>query len=144
MKIILALMSVSMLIVAMRTCDDKHKPVNAPPVSKAKINKPAAQGVLVISGIFDPAGEKLLQLKPVRYYSWHSGPVPNQPQGRFMAKVTYVNGEVTKLPFDALVADDAGRTRHGFFELVVPVSGAIDSISVTDASGEKLFALIKA
>lgn len=101
-----------------------------------------SQSVIVIHGIFDPAGEELLELKPVRQYTYHSGPIPNQPAGRFVVKIIYVTGDKTTVPFDALVADDAGRTQHGFFEVVVPVIGEIETILVSDASGEKTFARI--
>jgi hypothetical protein len=105
---------------------------------------PESKGVVVVSGIFDHAGEKLLSLKPTRRYGWRSRGIPEQSQGRFRAKVEYSNGKETIVPFDALVADDAGRTRHGFFELTIPLEGEIVSISITDASGQKQFAFIKA
>lgn len=108
-----------------------------------RISEPS-EGVVVIQGIFDPAGKNLLELKPLRRYSWRSGPTPNQREGRFVVRVTYVTGKVTTVPFDALVADDSdpGVISHGFFEVVVPVSGEIASIRITDASGEITFALI--
>lgn len=99
-------------------------------------------GVVVIQGVFDPAGENLLELKPVRRYSYRSEPIPNQATGRFLVIVTYVSGDVTTLPFDALIADDAGNTRHGFFEVVIPLQGEIASIQITDADRQTIFAHI--
>jgi len=102
----------------------------------------ANSGVIVIQGIFDPAGEKLLELKPVHRYSYHSGPIPDQRKGRFAVRVAFASGRITTVPFDALVADDAGRMAHGFFEVTVPVSGEVTSICVTDESGSKTFACV--
>jgi hypothetical protein len=104
----------------------------------------ASKGVVVIQGTFDPAGENLLELKSVHRYAYNSPPIPNQPTGRFLVKVFFKNWEVTTIPFDALVADDAGRTQHGFFEVTVPVNDEIDYILITDAIGEKTFAHINA
>jgi len=103
-----------------------------------------SKGVVVVSGIFDPAGENLISLKPTRRYKYRSRTMPEQAQGRFRIKVEYTNGEATIVPFDALVADDAGGTRHGFFEVTIPITGEIASIRITDASGRKQFAFIKA
>lgn len=104
----------------------------------------ASKGVVVVSGVFDHAGENLISLKPTRRYSYRSRTIPEQSQGRFLVKVEYSNGDETIVPFDALVADDAGRTWHGFFEVTVPLKGEIASIRITDSSGRKQFALIKA
>jgi hypothetical protein len=104
-----------------------------------------SEGVVVIQGIFDSAGERLLELKPVRYYSWHSRhPTPYQQKGCFIVEITYVSGEVTTVPFDALVADDSspGITEHGFFEVIIPVSGKIASILITDETRRTIFARI--
>ncbi len=102
------------------------------------------RGVVVIQGIFDPSGEKLLELKPVRLYPRQSTQVLLGQQGLYVVKVTYTTGEVSTIPFDAFVADDAGRTVHGFFEVNVPVNGQIDFILITNASGDKTFARISA
>ena len=102
------------------------------------------RGVVVVSGIFDRAGENLISLKPTRRYKYRSRTIPEQAQGRFRVKVEYTDGEATVVPFDALVADDAGRTWHGFFEVTVPLKGEVALIRITDARGGKQFALIKA
>jgi hypothetical protein len=100
------------------------------------------EGVVVIHGIFDAAGEKLLKLEPVHRYAYRSRTTPDQQEGRFAVRVTFVSGNVTTVPFDALIADDAGRIAHGFFEVIIPVSGGIASIRITDASGGKTFARV--
>ncbi len=108
-------------------------------------NNDPSERVVVIQGIFDSAGEKLLELKPLHYYSWRSRhPTPYQQKGRFIVEITYVSGEVTTVPFDALVADDSspGITEHGFFEVIVPVSGKIASILITDETRRAIFARI--
>jgi hypothetical protein len=108
-------------------------------------NNALSSGVVVIQGLFDSAGEKLLQLKPVRCYSWHSKqPTPYEQKGRFIVEITYASGEVTTVSFDALVADDSspGITKHGFFEVTVPVSGKIASILITDRIRRTIFARI--
>jgi hypothetical protein len=101
-----------------------------------------AQGVVVIQGTFDPSGQTLLELKPVHQYSYQSEPIPNQKQGQYIITVTYVTGDSTVIPFDALIADDAGHTVHGFFEVTVPITGEIKSISITDAANAKTFVVI--
>jgi hypothetical protein len=112
------------------------------PLTLAGADGEPSEGVVVIQGIFDPAGDRLIELQPVRRFSWRSGPTPNQQAGRFMVEVMYVTGQSVTVPFDALVADDSGRTSHGFFEVVVPVHGQIASIRITDASRQRTFARI--
>jgi hypothetical protein len=112
------------------------------PLTLAGATGEPSEGVVVIQGIFDPAGDRLIELQPVRRFSWRSGPTPNQQAGRFMVEVMYVTGQSVTVPFDALVADDSGRTSHGFFEVVVPVHGEIASIRITDASRQRTFARI--
>jgi hypothetical protein len=46
-----------------------------------------SQGVLVIQGIFDPAGENLLDLKPVYLYTQRSAQLPQQEQGLYLVKI---------------------------------------------------------
>ena len=97
--------------------------------------------VLVVQGIFNAQGDSLVRLNPVTRHSWQSGALPNQKTGRFAVRVTFASGEITVIPFDALVAaDDQHGTRHGFFEVVVPIRGTVRTIRITDATGEKVFA----
>jgi hypothetical protein len=110
--------------------------------SSASTSHALNEGVVVIHGIFDAAGEKLLKLEPVHYYAYRSGTIPDQREGRFAVRVTFVSGNVTTVPFDALIADDAGQIAHGFFEVIIPVSGGIVSIWITDPSGQKIFASV--
>src|SRR5438105_1315032 len=131
MKIVSILVLLLASLVAFSACSSSASK-SASSISEGAMNKPtdvatgkASQGVVVIQGIFDPTGEKLLELKPVHRYVGHSRPIPNQREGRLVVEVTYVNGKMTTVPFDALVADDSGATRYGFFEVVVPVSGEI-------------------
>ena len=101
--------------------------------------------VVVIQGIFDPTGERLLELKPVCWYATSiTSPKTSQPSGRFSAEITSATGAVVTRPFNARVADDSfpGITQHGFFEVSVPVSGTIVSIFITDATRTKVFAHI--
>lgn len=112
-------------------------------ITDLSANNKLSEDVVVIQGIFDSIGEKLLELKPVRYYSWRSRhPTPHQQKGRFIVQINYVSGEFTTVPFDAIVADDSspGITTHGFFEVIVPVSGKIASILITDATRRTVFA----
>src|SRR5215470_13005561 len=54
-----------------------------------------ADGVVVIQGIFDPPGETLLRLNPVRRYSYRAALSPRQREGRFAVVVSYATGQVT-------------------------------------------------
>lgn len=99
-------------------------------------------GVLVIQGTFDAKGEKLLELKPVRLYPRQTAATLSQQQGLYLVKVVFETAQVTTVPFDALIADDAGHTVHGFFEVEVPVRSNPDYILITDARGERTFARV--
>jgi hypothetical protein len=97
--------------------------------------------VLVVSGIFNPRGDSLLRLNPVRRYAWKSGVLPSQQAGTYAMRVTFASGKATSIPFDALVAADAeGGSRHGFFEIVIPIREKVRSVLITDVSGKKIFA----
>jgi hypothetical protein len=96
--------------------------------------------VVIVRGIFDPLGKTLLRLDPVRIYPQRSRPVPCQAQGVFIAEVVLANGGTVHLAFDALIADDAGRTQHGFFELTIPVSGQVARVRLIDAASGKVLA----
>lgn len=104
------------------------------------------QDVLVIQGIFDPSGEKLLELAPLQRYTRQLQPNSNPQEGPFVVEVGYVNGEVILVPFNALIADDSspGATRYGFFEVTVPVSGEIRAVRITDSSGQHIYGEVDA
>ena len=101
-------------------------------------------GVLVVQGIFDPAGEELLKFGPIRRFDWQWEASPFEPKGLFLVTVTEMSGQVVTVKFDALVADDSENdvTEHGFFEVFVPVKGPIASVIITDGTGGKVFARI--
>jgi len=101
--------------------------------------------VLIIQGVFDPPGEKLLRLSPVRRHAWRSGPLPNQRSGRFAVHVEFTSGRILTVPFDALVAADAetGDARHGFFEVIIPVTAPVERIRIADAGGQRIYAVIE-
>jgi hypothetical protein len=88
--------------------------------------------VVVVSGIFEPSGDRLIELQPARRRQFPGGPLPVQPSGRYVLEVTYATNERSSFPFDALVADDSGRTQHGFFEVVVPEDRPIERIEIVD------------
>lgn len=117
---------------------------NIPALLSASPTGASGESVVVIQGIFDPTGDKLLELKPVRRYDYRARPAPNQSHGRFRVEVTSVTGVVIIVPFDALVANDAnpGVTNYGFFEVVVPVREAVAVVRISDGSGAKTFARI--
>lgn len=90
---------------------------------------------LVIRGILDSSGNKLINIeKPILYNRNTPQPSPNQQEGRYKALVKYVNGDSLAVHFDGLVADDseAGQSRHGFFELQIPIEHEIISLKITD------------
>lgn len=117
---------------------------NAQPRFEDITNAATRQEVLVIQGIFDPSGMKLLELKPVRRVFQVYGPGSIPARGVFMVRIALVNGETNNVPFDAFVADDSpgGATVHGFFEVTIPVSGEIAAIRLTDAADRITFARI--
>jgi hypothetical protein len=93
--------------------------------------------VAVIQGIFDPSGERLLTLNPVFRYPWPSGPTPPLPErakARYIAVISSSNGEVVRVPFDAVVTrdDHEDQVVRGFFEVMVPVPGEITALSIID------------
>ena len=101
-------------------------------------------GVLVVQGIFDPPGEKLVKLGPIRRFDWEWKASPFERKGFFLVTVIEMSGEVVTEEFDALVADDTENevAEHGFFEVFLPVKGGIASIIISDGTGEKVFARI--
>lgn len=102
------------------------------------------QEVVVIQGMFDPAGTKLIELKPVRRAFQVYGPASAPARGIFMVRIAFVNGVLINVPFDAFVADDSpgGATVHGFFEVTIPVGGEVAAIRLTDAADRITFARI--
>lgn len=105
-----------------------------------------ATDVVIVQGIFDPGGERLIQLKPAFRYPWRSQPTRliREQQFRYSVRVNSTTGQ-TVVPFNPYVADDASKSISvpGFFEVMVPVSGAVRSIAITDLGGGRTFGSIE-
>jgi len=101
-----------------------------------------SERVAVVQGIFDPSGEKLLELKPVLRLPWPSEPTLER-SGPYIVEITDDAGSVTRTPFNALIADDPDqREEHeinGFFEVMVavPPDREIVKLRITDSSGRR-------
>jgi hypothetical protein len=129
----------------------------------ARGDKPSAR-VLVVQGIFDPTGARLLRLKPAFRYPWASQPtlrpfvpipdvalpeqilLPEQiTQVGFAAEVIDSAGAVTRMPFDPSVADDAGNVTFGFFEVMVavPPEREVASLRITDTQGVRTYGVLR-
>lgn len=109
----------------------------------APAQQEVSERVLVVQGIFDPAGEELVRLEPAFRFPWLSQPAPAQADGAFRVEVIDDLGQSYVVFFDALVGDDAGDAPgegefHGFFEVMVPVPPTREAVSlqVTDATGQ--------
>jgi hypothetical protein len=95
---------------------------------------------LVIQGTFDPSGKKLVSLKPVFRYPWPSEATIPDKQGRFLVQARSTRGTVVSVPFEPRIGNDAGAERSGFFEVIVPLSGQVSSLQITDRTGRRSFA----
>ena len=104
--------------------------------------------LLVIQGIFDPSGGRLVQLKPVFRYPWLSQPTaPLQRPGlaasvatqeQFAVEITEVTGRVTTIPINPRVADDPSKGEEempGFFEVMTPIPGEVATLKVRNITG---------
>lgn len=83
----------------------------------------AQQEVLFIQGIFSGDGKELVRLSTVRraHLPGNQASPRFASDGVFSFCVFYESGDVNIVHFDALVADDSGKTYHGFFELIIPI-----------------------
>jgi hypothetical protein len=101
------------------------------------------QSVLVIQGIFDPTGQRLLQLNPVFRYPWLSQATTQLREQRFQysALVTTTAGQQIRVPFNATVADDSIEEREvpGPFEVMIPVTGEVKAVQIFDITGQRVF-----
>jgi hypothetical protein len=63
----------------------------------------------------------------------------------FIAEVIDIAGVVTRVPFGARVADDAGNVAFGAFEVMVavPPERQVASLRITDAQGLRTYAAVK-
>jgi hypothetical protein len=109
----------------------------ASPDSRA-IPKPSRR-VLMIRGVFDPRGTRLLRLLPVFRYPWLSQPSQPPRQAEFLAEVATTAGSVIRAPFSAGLGDDASREIRGAFEILVPAGSEIRLLRITDADRERTF-----
>ena len=106
-------------------------------------DSPDAQGdkpserVLVVQGIFDPKGTRLLRLKPAFRFPWASQPTSRRAEGRYAVDVTFVGGGASRASFEPTVADDAGHISFGFFEVMVavPPDRDVATLQIVDAQG---------
>jgi len=129
--------------VILGACDRGRLPSVGVPPSNPGVT-PTTTTVLVVDGIFDPSGQELLQLGPVRLQSWPSQQISPAQRGEFIVEVRYTTGQTSVVPFDAIVADDSaqGITQHGFFEVALPVMGPIASVLIMNTDRTKTFGRI--
>lgn len=99
--------------------------------------------VAVVRGIFDPEGTRLERLLPVFQFPWRSQPTLPQRRGRFVIEATDAAGRTTKTPFEPRLGDDERLEPFGAFTVMVPVSGAIRSLRVTDRQGKRTFGRLR-
>lgn len=100
--------------------------------------------VVVVSGVFDPSGDRLIELRPPQRHVRRAGPLPAPSVGRFEVSVNYLTGAPRSFGFDALVADDSGASQHGFFEVTVPEDRPIETITIEDTLSGQTLATMKA
>jgi hypothetical protein len=103
------------------------------------------QKTLVIQGIFNKAGDSLLELKkPILYNRTLAKATPSIAKGIYSAVISYQDGQSVVVPFNALASDDSGRKAfHGFFELQIPVREGITSIKICRTESNQVLAVIK-
>ena len=101
--------------------------------------------VVLVRGIFDADGRELLQLEPMVTVPGDAQR-PAVAEGMYFVEVTYADGTVSRVPFDALIEDDSdpGRVLHGYFEVSAPLAGEIASVRIVDGRGGRLFAEVPA
>jgi len=105
-----------------------------------------ATSVLVVQGVFDPAGQKLVRLKPVFRYPWLSQPtrILQQPETGappYAVNVVTAAGITISVPFTPLIADDPAEEveRFGSFEVMIPAPADVVSLNITDRTGLQNF-----
>jgi hypothetical protein len=109
-------------------------------------NLPATPGdmtVVVVSGILDPAGNELTALQPPKRLVVPRAPLPTQSGGRYVLEVTYETGDRLDLSFTGLVADDAGHTQYGFFEIYVPADQQVQTMTIFDTRAARALATLQ-
>jgi hypothetical protein len=116
---------------------------SGPASSLATASGGPTMSVVVVSGVFDPSGDRLIELRPPRRHVRPAGPLPASSAGRFEVNVNYLTGDPRSFGFDALVADDSGASQHGFFEVVIPEDRPIRSITIVDTVSGQTLAMMK-
>jgi len=90
-----------------------------------------ATSVLIVRGVMDAVGEKLLSINSLVKRSYDlQHPLPQQTGGIFRVEILYENNYSQKVDFNALVANDSDVVTHGFFELQIPVWAGIKSLRI--------------
>ena len=109
--------------------------------SSPDVRRKSRKLVAVIQGKFDRTGKRLLSLKPVFRYPWLSQPSTTQREGRYLAVVRSSAG-AQKVAFTPELRDDPKREVgvFGFFEVMVPATGVVTDVRISDASGRTTFA----
>lgn len=114
---------------------------DAEEVATESPSTPESVSVVVVSGTLDPSGDRLLRLQAKRHIR-PAGPLPPSADGRYVLEVLFEGGDRLDLGFDGIVADDSGRTQHGFFEVTVPEAEPISSMTILDTSSGRTLAAI--
>jgi hypothetical protein len=99
--------------------------------------------VAVVRGTFDPRGRRLERLLPVFRFPWRSQPTPRQREGRFVVEAVSATGRTIETPFEPRLGDDERREPFGAFTVMIPVSGEIRALRVTDRRGERTFGRLR-
>jgi hypothetical protein len=96
-------------------------------------------GMLVVTGVFDKTGSKLIKSNtPVLYKRPAEKVQATTNKTRFAVIITYANNTTEETSFDARVSSDApGPIAYGFFEVQIPVSGSIKSVSIYNREAKK-------
>ena len=116
---------------------------SGPDPSLAGPSEGPTMSVVVVSGVFDASGDRLIALRPPERHVRPAGPLPASSAGRFEVNVTYSTGDPWSFGFDALVADDSGASQHGFFEVTVPEDRPIETITIEDTVSGQTVATMK-
>ena len=112
---------------------------NGPDASPDQVRKRLLRRVLVVQGTFSRSGNLLLELEPVFRYPWLSEPSAPNRQGRYILIVQPQRGQTLSFPFDAFNYDDRSESRRrGFFEVMVPISTQVRSISILDRKTDRI------
>ena len=104
---------------------------------------PDVMTIVVVSGILDPAGNELKAVQPPKRFVVPRAPLPSPFAGRYVLQVTYETGDRLDLSFTGRVADDAGNTQYGFFEIQVPADQEIQTMTIFDTHSARALATLR-